>query len=82
MRLVIKERAHIIHFPPKYWPIFGFIDDTFVRTSRPGLDPVGLEVGHGRPTRQDADWIQHAFYRGRYFLLCCFYDATYSVTFS
>jgi hypothetical protein len=45
------------------WRVFGFIDDTGVRTCRPGSGPVGLEEGPGRPRRRYAYLIQRAFYR-------------------
>ncbi len=45
------------------WRVKGFIDDTAVRSCRPGSGPVGPEVGHGRPHRQHAYLIKRAFYR-------------------
>jgi hypothetical protein len=45
------------------WRVFGFIDDTAVRTCRVGSGPVGPEDGPGRPRRQFADLIQRSFYR-------------------
>ncbi len=45
------------------WRVFGFIDDTAVRTCRPGSGPIGPDDGPGRPRRQFADLIQRSFYR-------------------
>jgi hypothetical protein len=53
----------IIEAPFVSWRIFGFIDDTNVRTCRPGSGPVGNANGAGRPQRNFADIIQRAFYR-------------------
>lgn len=41
------------------WQVIGFIDDTAVRSCRPGYGPVGP----GRPHQQHAYLIQRAFYR-------------------
>jgi hypothetical protein len=60
------ELAHprfIIQCPIENWRVFGFLDDTNVRTCRPGSGPVGNRDGPGRPRRQFADLIQRAFYR-------------------
>ena len=40
------------------WQVIGFIDDTAVRSCRPGSGPVGPEDGPGRPRRQHAYLIQ------------------------
>jgi hypothetical protein len=45
------------------WQVIGFIDDTAVRSCRPGSGPVGPEDGPGRPRQQHAYLIQRAFYR-------------------
>ncbi len=45
------------------WHMFGFIDDTAVRTCQPGSGPVGQGDGPGRPRCQFADLIQRSFYR-------------------
>jgi len=60
----------IIQAPLESWRVFGFIDDTNVRTCRPGSGPVGNGVGAGRPRRNFADLIQRAFYR---YVFCYFY---------
>ncbi len=53
------ERAqYIINCPIKHWRVFGFIDDTNVRSCRPGCGPVGPGEGPGWPRRCDAHWIQ------------------------
>jgi hypothetical protein len=54
------------------WRVIGFIDDTAVRSRRPGSGPVGPEDGPGRPRRQHAYLIQRAFYRYVFllFILC------------
>ncbi len=40
------------------WRVIGFIDDTAVRSCRPGSGPDGPEEGPGRPRRQHAYLIQ------------------------
>jgi len=45
------------------WRVFGFIDDTNIRTCRPGSGPVGVQGGPGLPRREHAYLIQRAFYR-------------------
>jgi hypothetical protein len=45
------------------WRVIGFIDNTNVRSCRPGSGPVGPDDGPGRPRRQHAYLIQRAFYR-------------------
>jgi hypothetical protein len=65
------ERAqYIIQCPIESWRVYGFIDDTAVRTCRPGSGPVGPGEGPGRPRRNNAYDIQRAFYR---LVLCFFY---------
>ncbi len=53
----------VIHCPLDAWRVFGFLDDTAVRTCRPGSGPVGDDDGPGRPRRRFANMIQRAFYR-------------------
>ena len=60
----------IIQAPLESWRVFGFIDDTNVRTCQPGSGPVGNGVGAGGPRRNFADLIQRAFYR---YVFCYFY---------
>ena len=58
------ERAqYVLHCDPEHWRIFGFLDDTNVRSCRLGSGPVGPEEGAGRPRRAMAYEIQRAFYR-------------------
>ena len=58
------ERAqYVIHCPIESWRVYGFLDDTAVRTCRPGSGPVGPADGPGRPRRNNAYEIQRAFYR-------------------
>jgi hypothetical protein len=48
--------------------VFGFLDDTAVRTCRPGSGPVGEDDGPGRPRHRYANMIQISFYR---YIYCC-----------
>ncbi len=58
------ERAqYVVHCPLESWRVYGFIDDTAVRTCRPGSGPIGPDEGPGRPRRNHAYDIQRAFYR-------------------
>jgi len=58
------ERAqYVIQCPIESWRVYGFLDDTAVRTCRPGSGPVGPGEGPGRPRRNNAYDIQRAFYR-------------------
>jgi hypothetical protein len=44
------ERAqYVLHCDPEHWRIFGFLDDTNVRSCRLGSGPVGPGEGAGRP---------------------------------
>ncbi len=67
------ERAqYIIQCAIESWRVYGFLDDTAVRTCRPGSGPVGPGEGPGRPRRNNAYDIQRAFYR----LVCVFFTFT------
>ncbi len=69
------ERAqYIIQCPIESWRVFGFLDDTAVRTCRPGSGPVGAGEGPGCPRRNNAYDIQRAFYR---FVIFVFYFLDY-----
>jgi hypothetical protein len=58
------ERAqYVVNCDPDHWRVFGFLDDTNVRSSRPGSGPVGAGEGSGRPRRNMAYDVQRAFYR-------------------
>jgi len=58
------ERAeYLVQCDPEHWRVFGFLDDTNVRSSRPGSGPVGTGEGSGRPHRNMAYNVQRAFYR-------------------
>jgi hypothetical protein len=58
------ERAQfIVQCPLDFWRVYGFLDDTNVRTCRPGSGPVGPDEGPGRPRHPDAYDILRAFYR-------------------
>jgi hypothetical protein len=59
----LAHPQYVIQCPIECWRVFGFIDDTNIRTYRPGSGPVGNNDGPGRPRRQFADMIQRAFYR-------------------
>jgi hypothetical protein len=57
------ERAqYIINCDPEHRRVFGFLDDTNVRSSRPGSGPVGPGEGSGRPHRNMVYEVQRAFY--------------------
>jgi hypothetical protein len=58
------ERAeYLVQCDPEHWRVFGFLDDTNVRSSRPGSGPVGTGEGSGRPRRNMVYDVQRAFYR-------------------
>jgi hypothetical protein len=58
------ERAeYVVQCDPEHWRVFGFLDDTNVRSSRPGSGPVGTGEGSGRPCRNMVYDVQRAFYR-------------------
>jgi len=66
------ERAqYVLHCDPEHWRIFGFLDNTNVRSCRPGSGPVGTGEGAGRPRQAMAYDIQRAFYR--LVFVHCFY---------
>jgi hypothetical protein len=49
---------YIIQCPIESWSVFGFLDDTNIRTCRPGSGPFSNLDGLSRPGRQFADLIQ------------------------
>jgi hypothetical protein len=58
------ERAqYVVHCQPEFWRIFGFLDDTNMRSSPAGSGLVGPHEGNGRPYRNMAYEVQRAFYR-------------------
>jgi hypothetical protein len=68
------ERAqYVIHCPIESWHVYGFLDDTAVRTCRPGSGPVGPGEGPGQPRHNNAYDIQRAFHRLVYEFLCLLY---------
>ena len=58
------ERAqYVVHCPLESWRVYGFIDDTAVRTCRPGSGQFGPVEGPECPRRNHAYDIQRTFYR-------------------
>ncbi len=49
---------YIIQCPVESWSVFGFLDDTHIKTCRPGSGPVSNIDVPSRPGRQFADLIQ------------------------
>jgi hypothetical protein len=61
---VHPERAqYVVHCPIESWRVYGFLDDTAIRTCRPGSGPIGPGEGPGRLRRNNAYDTQRAFYR-------------------
>jgi hypothetical protein len=57
----------VAHCPAEFCRVFGLLDNTNVRTCRPGSGPVGPGDGTGRPRQNNAYEILRAFYRSGYF---------------
>ena len=55
-------RTHIINIPFERWRVFGIIDNTYIKTCRPGGGPAN-DTEHA-PRRVGAHEIQRAFYSG------------------
>ena len=56
------DRTHIINTPFETWRVFGIIDDTCIKTTRPGSGPI--DDSEHAPRRVGAHEIQRAFYSG------------------
>jgi hypothetical protein len=53
------ERAQLlVHCPAEFWRVFSFLDDTNIRTCRPGSGPIGPGDGTESPRRNNAYEIQ------------------------